>query len=172
MRDNRSTCGEPSSANIRGHPIHPMIVQFPITLLVGAFVSDLVYLITGNTFWPIFSYWLILVGLLTGVAAGIAGATDFLTIGTPREHVAGWVHAGGNILVIILTFINLMLRWENPVLTGTTLASGFILSLIVAATLVITGWYGGELSYRYMVGVVGPRGQTISPQEEERRRQT
>lgn len=165
---NRQACGIGSNASIGGHPIHPMLVPFPITLLVGAFVSDLVFLLTGDLFWPTVSFWLILSGLLTGVAAGIAGAVDFLTLELPRRRVEGWVHAGGNILVIVLAFINLLLRWTNPVLAGPTLASGFILSAIVAATLVITAWYGGELSYRYMIGVIGQTEERGSEGEEHR----
>lgn len=154
MEDNE-TRGVQSTASIAGHPIHPMLVPFPITLLIGAFVTDFVYAVTGDTLWSAFSYWLIVAGLVMGVAAGIAGAIDFFTIDRTRRHMDGWIHAVGNGLVIVLTFINLLIRWNNPLLTGTSLFSGLILSAVVASTLIITGWYGGELSYRYLVGVVG-----------------
>ena len=37
-----------STANIAGHPIHPMLIPFPIAFLVSAFVTDLVYWATGE----------------------------------------------------------------------------------------------------------------------------
>jgi uncharacterized membrane protein len=154
MEDNE-TRGVQSTASIDGHPIHPMLVPFPITLLFSAFITDLVYAITGDPLWASFSYWLIFGGLIAGLAAGVAGAIDFFTIERIRRHSDGWIHAIGNALVIVLSLINLLIRWNDPMLTRTGIFPGLILSAVVASALVITGWYGGELSYRYLVGVVG-----------------
>jgi uncharacterized membrane protein len=57
-------------------------------------------------------------------------------------------------LAMLLTFINLWLRFEDPAMV---LPAGFLLSILVALALGITGWYGGELSYRYRIGVFGQR---------------
>jgi len=35
--------GVRSTASIAGHPLHPMLVPFPIAFLVGALASDLVF---------------------------------------------------------------------------------------------------------------------------------
>ncbi|MBI4319277.1 MAG: DUF2231 domain-containing protein [Chloroflexi bacterium] len=152
------TRGVESTAAIAGHPIHPMLVPFPITLLISALVTDLVHLATGDPSWATFSFWLIAAGLVTGLAAGVAGAIDFFTLQRPREHTYGWIHAVGNVLAILLALSNVVLRLANPALTGSLLASGLILSAITAGVLVITGWYGGELAYRDMIGVTGHQG--------------
>src|SRR5690606_39681502 len=55
-RDDRVE-GVRSKASIMGHPIHPMIIPFPIAFLVGLFVTDIVYLATEDRFWAHLSFW-------------------------------------------------------------------------------------------------------------------
>lgn len=142
--------GVRSTAAINGHPIHPMLVPLPIGALVGAFVTDLVYLVEDDTFWSTASEWLLLAGVVTGALAAVFGLTDFVTIKRVRDHRDGWIHFLGNATAIVLTIINLLVRSGE---TGVPTA-GVILSAIVAGILVVTGWYGGELSYRHKVGVI------------------
>ncbi|MBD1869807.1 DUF2231 domain-containing protein [Leptolyngbya sp. FACHB-541] len=145
--------GVPSTVAIAGHPIHPVIVTLPIAFLVGAFATDAVYWLVGDDFWARASFWLIAAGLVTGIAAAITGMLDFLRIGRVRKHSAGWAHMVANVAVLVLTIINLVLRLNN--VTGAVLPAGLILSLIVAALLGISGWYGGELVYRHKIAVIG-----------------
>jgi len=70
-----------STAQILGHPLHPMLVAFPIAFFVGTFVSDLVYLVRGDVFWARVSFWLLAAGLAMGALAALAGFTDFLGTG-------------------------------------------------------------------------------------------
>lgn len=149
---NHST-GVKSTASVAGHPIHPVLIPFPIAFLTGALLTDIAYLSTGDAFWARVSLWLIGVGLVTGILAGAVGAVDYFTIERVRDHSAGNIHAIGNVIVVILAAINLFVRWGDA---GAAIAWwGLILSLITAAALGITGWYGGELSYRHKVGVTG-----------------
>ena len=148
--------GVPSRAAIAGHPIHPMLIPFPIAFFVGALVTDLVFLLTGDPFWARTSLWLIVGGLAGGLIAAIFGLTDFLTIPRVREHNIGWVHALGNGTVLLLSLVNLLLRLANP--QAGILPWGLLLSFIVTGILVVTGWFGGELAYRHMIGVIGHKG--------------
>lgn len=150
---NNHTRGAPSTAAIAGHPIHPIVIPFPIAFLVGALFADLAFWATLDPFWAMASLWLVGAGLVMGVLAGISGLTDFVTIGRAREHVDGWIHALGNGTVLAIAFANLLLMMSSPA-TG-VLPWGLTLSAITAAILVVTGWYGGELSYRHMIGVTG-----------------
>ncbi len=148
--------GEESTAAIGRHPIHPMLIPLPIAALIGVVVTDLAALNTGDPFWARASYWLLLAGLVTGLAAAVPGAIDFLTLKRPRSLTAGWVHALGNVTAMGLTLVNLLLRDGDAATVETT---GLVLSVVVAALLGVTGWLGGELSYRYKVGVMeGPEG--------------
>jgi uncharacterized membrane protein len=149
--------GVPSTAALGGHPIHPMLIVFPIAFLVGAFVSDVVYVIQDDSFWAEASRWLVGAGLVTGIVAAVAGLTDFLTMPQVREHSAAWAHFLGNGAALVLSLINLLLRRNDP---GDAITpGGLIISLAVTLILFVTGWLGGELSYRHRIGVVPSRAE-------------
>ncbi|ESX26539.1 hypothetical protein X767_04450 [Mesorhizobium sp. LSJC264A00] len=61
--------GVATTAKISGHPIHPMLIPFPIALLVPVFLSDLMFWSTRNAFWAEASVWLLSFALLMSVAA-------------------------------------------------------------------------------------------------------
>jgi uncharacterized membrane protein len=143
--------GAPSTAAIAKHPLHPMVVPFPIAFLTGALAADLAYWGTDDTFWARAAFWLIGAGVVTGVVAAILGAIDFWTIERARSHRAGWIHLIGNGAALLLSVINLLLRWGEP--ADGVFPWGILLSVIVGLILVVTGWYGGELSYKHKVGV-------------------
>ena len=145
--------GVPSTVSVAGHPIHPILVQFPVAFLVGALLADIVYWLTDDTFWARASFWLIVGGLLGGVAAALTGILDFLRIERVRKRTAGWAPLFLNVGVLVLTIINLLIRLGNPV--SALLPWGLILSVIVATLLGVSGWYGGELIYRHKIAVIG-----------------
>jgi uncharacterized membrane protein len=142
-----------STAAIGRHPIHPMLVPLPIGLLVAALGSDIGFWLTGDAFWARASLWLIGAGLLTGIAAAAAGLTDFLTIPRVREYRAAWIHLVGNVTAMALSAISWFLRLPDA--SEAVLPGGILLSAIVVAILGVTGWYGGELSYRHRIGIIG-----------------
>jgi uncharacterized membrane protein len=143
--------GVPSTAAIAGHPIHPMLVPFPLAFLFSVVVTDLVQVATGDVFWARFSFWLLTAGLATALLAAIFGLTDFLTMKVVRTYAAGWIHFIGNITAVLLALINWLGRLNDP--AGAVGGWDIALSAIVAVLLTFTGWFGGELSYRHGVGV-------------------
>jgi len=141
-----------STAAIFSHPLHPMLVPFPIAFLTALLASDIVYAVTGDEFWLRASYWLCVCGLVTAGAAAGLGAIDFFTIPRAKSLPAGWIHFLGNGAVFVITFLNAWLRWnDSPTVPWPW---GIPLSACVVALLCATGWYGGELSYRYRIGVI------------------
>ena len=145
--------GVPSTVAIAGHPLHPLIVTFPIAFLTGALGTDVGYWLTGDAFWARASFWLIGAGIVMGLLAAVTGMLDFLKIDRVREHQAGWVHMVGNIAVLALSLVSFVLRWGNQ--TGAVLPTGLIISLFVATLIGVTGWYGAELVYRHKIAVIG-----------------
>ena len=141
----------PSTAAISGHPIHPMLIPFPIAFLVGALVSDLIFTANQDVFWARAALWLTAAGLVFGVVAALFGAIDFFTIGRVRAFPIAWVHFIGNAVVLILALISVLMRANNP--EAAVQPWGLVLSLMISLILVVTGWLGGELSYRHKVGV-------------------
>ncbi|MFW6296144.1 MAG: DUF2231 domain-containing protein [Halothece sp.] len=149
--------GVVSSIAIAGHPIHPIIVIMPIALLLLAAGSDVGYLTTHDFFWARASIWLIGLGLASGILAGLVGMFDFLRIKRVRQRTAGWAHMYINITALVVTAINFGLRLDG--IAEAIIPIGVSLSLFVAILLGVGGWYGGELTFRHKVGVIGPSSQ-------------
>ncbi len=143
--------GIESTAAVAGHPLHHMLVPFPIAFLAGAAVTDIAFARTSSAFWAEASYWLILAGLVTALVAAIPGLLDFFTIERARVR-DGWLHFLGNGIVVVLAIFNLSLRWTDP--AAGAQGTGLVLSLVIAALLVINGWFGGELAYRHRIGTI------------------
>lgn len=146
--------GITSTLSVAGHPIHPIIVIFPVAFLVGAAGTDIGYWLTKDPFWARASVWLIGVGFAAGILAAITGFLDFFKVKRVRDRSAGWLHMGGNVAVMVLSLINLVLRQGNP--AEPIVYTGLAISVVVATLLGITGWFGGELSFRHKIGVIGP----------------
>jgi uncharacterized membrane protein len=141
-----------STANIAGHPIHAMLVQFPITFFISAFVCDLVYWShQEQPAWATASLWLIGAGLVMAVFAALAGVADAAGDRQVREMKDLWLHAGGNVLAVALELLNGALRYRGG--PAEVVPVGLILSLAVVGILVFTGWKGGALVFRHRVGV-------------------
>lgn len=145
--------GVTSSVAIAGHPIHPIIVVFPVAFLTGAAGADIGYWLTQDFFWARASIWLIGLGLVAGILAALIGMLDFFRVPKVRKRTAGWAHMIFNITALILTAINFWLRFDRP---DFIVPVGLIVSLLVATLLGLGGWYGGELSFRHKIGVIGP----------------
>ncbi len=138
-------------AAIDGHPLHPMVVPLPIGSFVGAFVSDLAYVRTGDPFWARSARYLTGAGIVTGLLAGSLGAMDFTGRRRVRSHTAAWVHAGGNLAVLGLAVVSGSMRSRDE--RGAAASRGLAISAVSAGLLLVTGWLGGELSYRARIGV-------------------
>lgn len=140
-----------STAKIAGHPLHPMLIPFPIAFLVGTLVSDIVYWQSGSAFWASASLYLLSAALVMALLAAAAGLTDFLGDRRIRMISHAWQHMIGNITVVLLSAINLWVRLDDP--QGGILPFGLALSAAVGLLLIFTGWRGGDLVYRHKVGI-------------------
>jgi uncharacterized membrane protein len=141
-----------SQTTIGGHPVHPMLVPFPIAFLVGAFASDLAFWGTREQFWALMSAWLIGAGVVTGVVAAVFGLVDFLFIRRVRAIPAAWYHFAANAAMLVISLWNGARRLDDAV--GAVLPLGLVLSAAVTVLLLIAGWFGGELAYRHKIGAV------------------
>ena len=140
-----------SRAKLLGHPIHQMLIVFPLGLLAMAVIFDLLALGRGNGYWSEIGYWMIAAGVITGLLAAPFGFIDWLAI--PRDTRAkriGAVHGVGNVCVVALFATSWILRSDAPA-SPPTLA--LVLSFAAGCLALFTGWLGGELVDRLAVGV-------------------
>jgi len=140
-----------STAQIASHPIHPMLVPIPIACFVGALLTDVAYTVTAEVMWANFSAWLLVVGVIFGVLAAIAGLIDFLTNRIVREQAPAWPHLLGNAVALILAFFNALIHTRDAWTSVWPL--GLVLSVLTVLILPVTGWLGWAMVYRYGVGV-------------------
>jgi uncharacterized membrane protein len=137
-------------AKLLGHPIHQMLVVFPLGLLATSFFFDIGYLITKRAELPVVSKWMIVAGVIGGLLAAVFGLIDFLGIpGDTRARRIGLLHGAGNVVVVVLFIGSFLLRrHQHDVPT-----MAFLLSAIAVGIALVTGWLGGELVDRLGVGV-------------------
>jgi uncharacterized membrane protein len=136
-------------ATIGGHPIHPMLVPFPIGFFVGALVCDVIFWFTHNPFWPQVSVVLIGFGIVGALLAALFGFIDYGT--APMSDAAKSTatrHMVLNLSTVVIFAVALWLRWADNVST-----TGIVLTVIGVIVLAVSGYLGGHLSYHYGVGV-------------------
>jgi uncharacterized membrane protein len=141
-----------SRIKLVGHPVHPMLIVFPLGLLATAAIFDVFYVVTGDTDLSTFSFWALIAGLVGGLIAAIFGLIDWLGIPTgTRAKRIGAFHGGGNLVVVALFALSLLTRWSRPGYLPDLLP--MILGLVGVGVALVTAWLGGELVFRLRVGV-------------------
>jgi len=140
-----------SRAKLFGHPIHQMLIVFPLGLLATALLFDAVQLITGNGFWSELSYWMIAAGVVAGLVAAPFGLVDWLAIPwRTRAKRIGAIHGAGNVVVIGMYGLSWLMRTGSPASPETP---ALVMAFVGGGLALITGWLGGELVDRLAVGV-------------------
>lgn len=141
-----------SKAKFLGHPVHQMLVVFPLGLLATAVVFDIVYLLSEMPVMAAVSYWMMAAGLVGALLAAPFGLIDWLAIqpGTRAKRI-GKLHGVGNGIVSLLFLGSWLLRTGND--GHEPGALGYLLSFAGAGLALVTAWLGGELVSRLGVGV-------------------
>jgi uncharacterized membrane protein len=141
-----------SRAKALGHPVHPMLIVFPLGLFVTGVVFDLAYLINNNTVFAEVGFWDITAGLAGAVVAALFGLVDWTAIptGTRAKRIGLW-HGLANSVVSLLFLISWLYRLGQDDHRLST--PWFILEVIAIALGGVAGWLGGELVDRLGVGV-------------------
>ena len=140
-----------SRAKLLGHPIHQMLIVFPLGLLAMALVFDIIHLATNVGYWSEIAYWMIAAGLISGLVAAPFGLIDWLAIpaGTRAKRIGAW-HGGGNLIVVLLYAASWWFRRSAP---QNPMNLAYVLSFGGGLIALVTGWLGGELVDRLAVGV-------------------
>lgn len=140
-----------SRVKFAGHPVHPMLIVFPLGLLAAAVIFDIIYLVSAQPQWTLVAYYMIGAGVIGGLAAAVFGWLDWFAIprGTRAKRIGLW-HGAGNVVVLALFILSWILRRESPVEPPTGAIVAGLLGVVLA---LVTSWLGGELVDRMGVGV-------------------
>ena len=140
-----------SRAKLLGHPVHQMLIVFPLGLLATAVIIDIVYFVAGALIFAELSYYLIIAGLIGGAVAAPFGLIDWLAIpANTRAKRIGALHGGGNVIVMLLFVASALLRADLP---SAPPVAAYVCSFAGAALALVTAWLGGELVDRLGIGV-------------------
>jgi uncharacterized membrane protein len=141
-----------AGAKLFGHPIHPMLIVFPLGLLATAVAFDIVGLVQGNYSWFGVSYWMISAGIIGGLLAAVFGTIDWIAIpsGTRAKNI-GLLHGGTNVLVVLLFIVSWFIRNGSDAHVPST--ASLVCSFVAVVLALVGGWLGGELVDRLGIGV-------------------
>jgi uncharacterized membrane protein/nitrite reductase/ring-hydroxylating ferredoxin subunit len=141
-----------SRASIKGHPIHPALIPFPIAFLVGALAFDAAGAILDRPAWWMTGAYLALAGVGTALVAAIPGFIDYLFTIPPRSSAK--TRATKHLLLNLSAVAVFVLAW---VLRGDAADRPEVFQLLLEATgiglLTMGGWMGGTLAFRNQIGV-------------------
>jgi uncharacterized membrane protein len=171
-------------ASIFKHPIHPMLIVFPIGLWIFSLACDLIRL-AGATAdaWFTVAFFSMIGGLIGALCASVPGFIDLLFYkgGAPPVKKIALTHMAINLTAVVLYAINIWLRASGPTNLGTSLSAPVVLSIIGVALLVVSGWLGGQMttasaskgandaSVTCGDGMYRPRGQRRATRSEHQR---
>jgi len=114
-------------------------------------VFDIAHLVSHNGPWADIAFWMVAVGIVSGLLSAVFGFVDWLAIpsGTRAKRI-GFLHGVGNVVVVALFAAGWLLRRPDPQAPATL---AVVLSFVGVALALVTGWLGGELVDRLGVGV-------------------
>ncbi|MDX2160378.1 MAG: DUF2231 domain-containing protein [bacterium] len=140
-----------SRTKVVGHPLHPILIVFPLGLFGTAVLFDVLQWVDQDGEWSFVGHYMIGGGIVFGAAAAAAGLRDWTAIpANTRAKRVGAVHGALNVIVMAAFIVSWLLRRENPARPDTL---ALVFSFGGGLLSVISGWLGGELVYRLRVGV-------------------
>ena len=150
-----------SPASIGGHPIHWMIIPFPIALWVFSLVADVIYLWRGNPVWKDWiAFYSFLAGIIGAAPAAVPGLIDWLSLTDKAVvKIANW-HVRLNVIaLLVFAGVFICVRRAAKFVGGSDTIP-VILSLLGVVLISISGWLGGEMVFKHGVAVSSGSGAT------------
>jgi len=139
-----------SAVALVGHPVHAMLVHFPIAFCVATFGADLLWWFGADVFWLRVGLWAAGLAFLSGIAAAIAGTAELILVKGIRIRVASWTHATAAMMLISILGAN----WGLRLAGAEVLPHGLALSGFAVLFAGFAGWHGGKLVLDHGVSVM------------------
>lgn len=144
-----------SRVTLLKHPLHPMLVMFPVALLPVMVLLDLVAWASGADGLWVAGFWIALAGVVMTLLAIGPGILDLAAIpNESRAHRVALFHLGVGIFILVVYAAAVWARWPAGNLPTPALALG--IDIVGTVAVFVQGWLGGELVYKHHVGVDAP----------------
>ena len=140
-----------STANVAGHPMHPLLITIPIGFFVATFLFDLLFWFTRDQTFATGALWLLGGGLVGAALAAVTGLIDFTGDSRIRAQSDAWQHAIGNVIMVLVQLFSFYQRYRYG--AAAVVPLGLSLSLLAVLIMLFTGWKGGEMVFRHRIAV-------------------
>jgi uncharacterized membrane protein len=140
-----------SKVALVGHPLHVLMVHFPVAFVISTLGVDIFYWWSGDPFWLRVGLWSAGMAFWSGVGASIVGTAELLLVRGIRLHEASWSHAIAAMTLVAIAGANWGLRLTDPV---SVLPHGLVLSGIASVMVGFAGWHGGKLVFDHGIGIL------------------
>jgi uncharacterized membrane protein len=130
-------------ASIAKHPVHPILVAFPIGLFAFSLACDVIYGIVDQPVWATVAFYCMGGGIIGGLLAAVPGFIDFLSFRESAIKILATKHMAANILGLIIYSVNFSLRLKDEI----AFTGALSLSVFGVIILALGGWIGGEMVY-------------------------
>lgn len=132
-----------SPASVKKHPLHPMLVAFPIGLWVFALVCDVMAATGATGPWSTVALYSVGGGIVGAILAAVPGLIDYFSIDEAEMRRIATFHLAVNVGALVVFAINLWSRLALPATSSVPL----VLSVVGVLGIAIGGWLGGEMVY-------------------------
>ena len=140
-----------SAIAVAGHPVHAMMVHFPIAFIIATLGIDIFYWWSADPFWVQVGTWSAGAAFAFGVLAALAGTLELLAVPGIRVRVASWNHAVAAMVLLAIAGANAGLRLYHP---EQILPGGLMLSVLASMATGFASWHGGKLVFDHGVGLI------------------
>ncbi|HVX25326.1 MAG TPA: DUF2231 domain-containing protein, partial [Parafilimonas sp.] len=143
-----------SKVRLLGHPVHPMLVPFPIAFFTSTLVCAIVYISTQNVFWFKVEFIANCAGLVMAIAAVLPGAVDWLVIPMQSQaKVTGMKHMIANAVSVGFFGANAAVNYSYYSSVQPPAKSGLLLSVFGFLIMLYAGYQGWKMVQTHHVGV-------------------
>jgi uncharacterized membrane protein/nitrite reductase/ring-hydroxylating ferredoxin subunit len=139
-----------SKIHLKGHPLHPILVAFPIAFFTGTLIFDVLgWIYLNDTFWQTGMY-MELAGIIGAALAAIPGIVDFFTIVPPESSgkKRAAKHGVLNVILLVIFVFCWYYRQDRPFDKVVVLGEA-----VGVVLMIISGWLGGTLVHRNQIGI-------------------
>ena len=151
-----------TKARIAKHPIHPMLIAFPVALYVATVVALFVHLGTLDPFWYRVAMWTNISGVVMAAVAAVPGLIDLLSLPPhTRARATGYRHAAFNVLSLVLFAISAVLLYQKagnsftlePGIYRMDVTAPLVLGVLGVLSTCVAGYLGWTLVQTHHVGI-------------------
>ena len=141
--------------HVAGHPVHAMLVGFPVTLYCATLACFLAFALGADPFWFRVGVYSNLAGVVLAAVAAVPGFIDWafgIPTGNPAKST-GLIHMAANVVALLLFAANLSLVWGHRLDALPPVGWSVALPAAGVAFTLVAGFLGWRLVQKHHVGV-------------------